>query len=570
MAMRKLYVLALSVSILVTSLLVVQSSHAISSNIVISQIQLGNTASASNEFIEVYNNGATDVEITNWCLDYASATSIQNGSKLTCFLVENNSIHLYLPGHSFAFAISNQLATAMPSLGSDLKFSAKLSDTAGHVRLIDGSGVEVDKVGWGTTAASAEGASPAAVSPVGKVLNRKTITTDVLQDTDVNSDDFEVVPPRTIYLYGSVYEVQDLCSNLAGIQAVLPDGYSVDIAGVCSPPPVDECSNLPDVQTDIPGGFVRGDSNSCVLGLLPLQVTELLPNATGIDDGNEFIEIYNPNDSDISLLYFFLYIGSDYEHFYSFPSGSHIGAGQYLAFSNDDIKFTLVNTTSSVRLSSMDGTLIDETPVYDNPGDGMAWALIDGVWQYTNQPTPGSANLSSLVVSTVSEAATDSSLEPCAANQYRSPDTNRCRLLTTTSSALTLCKDGQYRSEETNRCRSIASDVVTLMPCAEGEERNPDTNRCRSVTAVLGASDLAPCKAGQERNPDTNRCRNVASTIPQVGYAPEQTSQSSNNYIVWWSLAGVGLVAISYGIWEWRQEIIRFGQKLASFLYPNK
>jgi hypothetical protein len=625
--MHKLYVLVLFVSTLVVSLLVVQSSYAISSNVVISQVQLGNAASASNEFIEIYNNSATDVEITNWCLYYASATSTQNGSKLTCFLVDNSSIHLYLPTYSFAFAISSQLATAMPTLGSDQKFSATLSGTAGHVRLIDSGGVEVDKVGWGVTAMSAEGASPTAVPSVGKVLSRKTITANILQDTDVNSNDFEVVPPRTTYLYGSVYEVQDLCSNLAGIQAVLPDGYSVDIAGDCSPLPVDvctnldrlqtvipngyaldadgncqadicqnldglqlvlpdgmeldasggcimhdECSNLPDIQADIPDGYKRGVDNNCMLDLLPLKITEMLPNAIGSDEGNEFIELYNPNDSDVDLSNYVFYVGANDTKFYSFSDGSHIGAGQYMAFSNDDFKFTLINTTSNVRLSSSDGTLIDETPVYDNPKDGMAWALIDGIWQYTNQPTPGSTNLSSFVAMPVVEVLTVSNLEPCATNQYRSPETNRCRLITTVSSAsvLTPCKDGQYRSEETNRCRSIVSDVAALVSCAEGQERNPETNRCRSVTTVLGAVDLAPCKAGQERNPDTNRCRNVVSTIPQAGYAPEQTSQSSNNYIVWWSLAGVGLVAISYGVWEWRQEIARLIYKLGTFLHLIK
>jgi len=114
------------------------------------------------------------------------------------------------------------------------------------------------------------------------------------------------------------------------------------------------------------------------------------------------------------------------------------------------------------------------------------------------------------------------------------------------------------------------SDVIALASCAEGQERNPETNRCRSVTNVLGTSDLTPCKAGQERNPDTNRCRNITSSIPDVGYAPEQSSQPSSNYILWWSLAGVGAVAISYGIWEWRQEIMRLGQRLGLLLHRKK
>ena len=212
-------------------------------------------------------------------------------------------------------------------------------------------------------------------------------------------------------------------------------------------------------------------------------------------------------------------------------------------------------------MSSVDGTLIDETPVYINPNEGMAWALINDVWQYTNQPTPGTVNVVALVEIS-SDLTITSNLVPCAANQYRSPDTNRCRLIATSSSILTPCKDGQYRSEETNRCRSIASDSTFLTPCDEGQERNPATNRCRSISAVLGTSDLAPCKAGQERNPATNRCRNVASAIPTAKYKPEQTNESTNNYIIWWSLAAVLSVAIIYGIWEWRHEIKSLFRKI--------
>lgn len=581
--MHKLYVFVSVLCVFLVSLCVAQSVQAISTSVVISQIQLGNTASASNEIVEVYNNGISDVEVTNWCLYYSSASSVLNGSKLTCFLVENNSIHLFLPGRSFDLAISNQLSAAVPTMGSDLKFSATLSGTAGHVRLIDNSGLEVDKVGWGATAVSAEGLKPVATAPNGKVLSRKTVGVSVLQDTDINIDDFEIVDPRVIYSYGSVYEVQDLCVNIDGIQTKIPDGYSTDTVGNCNPPPVDVCSNLDGLQTVLPDGYFIDESsncksdvcsnidgiqtgipdgykletgnagNSCMLDLLPLEITELLPNPIGSDAGNEFIEVFNPNDSDVNLSNYVLNVGSSATN-YVFPISSIVGAGKYISFSNDDIRFTLVNTTSKVDLMSADGQIIDEAPAYINPNDGMAWALIDGVWQYTDQPTPGGANVAS-TVELITDSLFSSSLEPCAANQYRSLDTNRCRLISTSSSTLAPCKDGQYRSEETNRCRSIASDAAALAPCKAGEERNPDTNRCRSTAAVLGASTLAPCKAGQERNPDTNRCRNVASAMLKADYAPEQTGQSSGNSIMWWSLIAVVAVAIIYGLWEWRQEI---------------
>jgi len=584
--MHKLCVFGLLLSFAFT-LIFIKPVFAASPNLVISQIQLGSAASASNEFIEIYNNTNLVAEVTNWCLYYASASSVQFGSKMACFTPENENIHLYLPGYTFSFAISSQLSISQPSLGSDLKFSATLSGTAGHVRLVNNSGLELDKIGWGSTAVSAEGSKPATVPPNGKVLGRKIISDVMQKDTDINSDDFELVAPKPVYSYGSIYEVQDVCANLDGIQSSIPAGYTVDASNNCILPPIDICPNLDGLQTAVPdqywldesgncqkdtclnidgiqqklpAGMKFGDDGMCLLDLLPLEITELLPNPTGTDDGNEFVEIFNPNQMPVNLSDYKLMVGTNGVK-YELPVGSIINPNQYLVFSNKDITFTLINTTSNARLISSDDQQIDESPAYNNPSDGMAWALIDGLWRFTNQPTPGTANRASLLDAGV-EIATSDNLAPCAANQYRSPETNRCRLLISSVSTLVACKDGQYRSEETNRCRSIVSDVSQQMPCAEGQERNPVTNRCRSISAVLGANSLTPCKAGQERNPLTNRCRNVAGTIPTAGYAPEQANESSNNSILMWSLVSVAAIAICYGIWEWRQEIIGLVKKV--------
>jgi hypothetical protein len=58
--------------------------------------------------------------------------------------------------------------------------------------------------------------------------------------------------------------------------------------------------------------------------------------------------------------------------------------------------------------------------------------------------------------------------------------------------------------------------------------------------------------------------------MPVAEYAPEQTNESSNNYIGWWALAGVGVVAIIYGVWEWRQEVVNLMRKLGSFIHSSK
>jgi Lamin Tail Domain len=620
--MRKRFVVGLLALSFILTGIYVKTGFAISQNIVISQIQIGTATSASHEFIELYNNASTDVEITNWCLHYAPSTSTATGNKLVCFTPENDHLHLFIPAHGYVFAISTLLAAANPTLGSDVKFSATLA-ASGHVRLMDNTGSEVDKVGWGT-AILPEGIAGLAI-PNGKVMSRKVVTATTLQDNDTNSLDFELVSPRTAYVYGQLYEQQDLCYNIDGTQLTMPVGYTVDAANNCLPPPVDVCTNIdglqitlptgyefdssgicqPDAcknisglqlvipdgkeydiagncvdhdmcpniagtQLQVPVGYVVTSLGTCMLSLLPITINELLPNPAGSDTGHEFVELYNPNESLVNLAPYVLKVGVDTPKTYEFPAGSVIEARSYIVLDDDDMPFTLVNTTSQVTLESVDGTVIDESPVYTNSESGMAWALISGAWQYTNMPTPAALNQATVITfdPDVEEAVTG--LKPCAPNQYRSLDTNRCRLLVTIGSTLTPCKDGQYRSETTNRCRSIASDSGTLTPCSDTQYRSTETNRCRLI-ASSDTSSLTPCKPSQERNPDTNRCRNVASTsIPSAAFAVQPVADTGSALIGWWALGGIGIVAISYAVWEWRTEIIKSIRKLGSFFHSTK
>jgi len=77
----------------------------------------------------------------------------------------------------------------------------------------------------------------------------------------------------------------DLCSNIAGKQTVLPAGYYRTTSGKCyaqpkaPAEPIDVCSNLPDVQTAIPQGYYLNEQNECTIN--PLPVDEC-PNIDGL------------------------------------------------------------------------------------------------------------------------------------------------------------------------------------------------------------------------------------------------------------------------------------------------
>jgi hypothetical protein len=110
-----------------------------------------------------------------------------------------------------------------------------------------------------------------------------------------------------------------------------------------------------------------------------------------------------------------------------------------------------------------------------------------------------------------------------------------------------------------------------LKPCADNQFRNPDSGRCKRI-ASSDELALADCGEGRERNPETNRCRNIKTitSIPEAAFAVESVKDTAQAFVGWWALAGIGLLALGYGVWEWRRELgVLFG-KLTAFFHSSK
>lgn len=548
--------------------------------VVISQLATGDAQSSSNEVVELYNNSSIDVDVSNWCLRYATAANSVQGSPKYCVTPADPQTKVYLTSHQYALIVASGFM--VPGGGSpDGRFSGSgMAASGGHILLQNSTGGIVDVLGWGT-ATAAEGL--AAISPTStQSLARKTVGDGVAQDTGDNKADFETRTP--LWHGGGVYEIRtaiDVCGNLAGIQEILPTGYGYDEGGNCEPLASDLCNNLSAIQLEIPSGLQRNDDGSCseppidvcanLDGLqiilptgyarsgdicVPLEsrtlwLDEILPNAGGDDTGREFIELYNPNDSPISLDGYVLYIGKNFEKAYPLSAVAEkptIPAYGYATFSDGDLGVTLLNTSNGIRLVAPAGNVVSET-YYSEPKDDQSWAYIDGIWQYTIVPTPDKVNEPTPQEGSVLAVST---YAPCSAGKYRNPLTNRCRTIEDDVAILVACQEGYYRNPETNRCRKIAL-AAALAPCQVGYTRNPETNRCRKDEADDG---LTPCKVGQERNPETNRCRKVLADVanPLVNPAATQTLPQSNSSLPW--VLGVAAIgAIGYGVFEWRHEI---------------
>lgn len=584
-------------------------------SLVISQVQTRSIAggSAYDEIVEIYNNSSVDADVTDWCVQYGSSGSDKPSKTLACFGDSSQlGVHLILPSHKYLLLAS----TSIENFGSDFVFSGGMSDSDRWVRILDNTGSVIDLVNWGPDESDiAEGGVPSVSPTSNNLIQRLILDEDIYQDTDNNRDDFVSGEQRLVYSYGNLIEITDVCQNIVGIQLSVPEGMVLGEFSNCVDEPVDFCPNLEGfqlvaplgyslfdgdcvvdlcvnvdgIQDAIPEGMVGDEEyncdypdlcpnldgiqivvddgykvvdGECLIDFAPIELSEILPSVDGTDDGNEYIEIYNPTDDDVYLSnYKLLVASSSSEKYYQFPEGDLIDSGDYYALYNIDVKYSLNNTFGRVSIVTADDQLVDSIDDYESPKEDQAWALIDDQWQYTNRPTPNEANLGS--ESIIVQTTTTSQLEPCGIDEYRNPETNRCKKIESTStSTLVPCKEGQYRNPETNRCKNIVSETVSYKPCDEGEERNPETNRCRKIDSTLAV--LAPCDEGEERNPETNRCRRIKATaevLAETDYALEPVATVTDNSWLTLSLVAVATIASAYGIWEWRVEIVKIFQK---------
>jgi hypothetical protein len=570
---------------------------AISASVVISQVQLGAVGASKQEFVQLHNNTAADINIADWCVVYSDYKD-ETRTTLRCFDLPAGVDELRMSPNGDVLIASQTypFPTGLQAPERYVGSSLDMSGARGHIRLLDASGVEVDKVAWDNKS-STPPLSPeslASVAPAaGKSIARSGGIT--LVDTDNNFTDFreQVANPLNtgISEYVKPLPVIDLCQQ-DGIQSTLPEGYGFDEAGNCELLSSDICLNIEKIQTivpeglmvdqgncytdlcgnldglqrEIPTGYVQNMGTCTVLENRALILTELLANGSGTDTGQEYIEIYNPFDEPVPLDGYTFWIGKNFEkHYAVVTEGANvlIEPHAYRYFRDDELGFSLLNTSSSVRLVAPAGNVVSETS-YLNPKDDMSWSLLEGVWNYTNQATPGFENVASLIVDDEVVLGVSSALAPCPSGKYRHPVTNRCRNIEADASALATCDADEYRNPETNRCRKLASLAsATLADCEDGYERNPDTNRCRKIATI--ASALKPCDAGFERNPDTNRCRAVASQATKT--AGLTNAPSTQNTMNWPAVAGISTIAVGYAVYEWRTELMKgFGRLRARFI----
>jgi hypothetical protein len=306
----------------------------------------------------LYNPTASDVSVEGWLLQYKSATSATSESSWG----KRADLHGSVASHGF-YLISQK--AYLPAADADLS-TAGLSGTGGHVRLKDKTGNIIDLVGWGLTANAAETApatAPAAGQSIERLPGRLNDTGGNSTDTDDNSKDF---------VTRATPEPQ---STASALETPGVAGAPTDPAPADEPPADDQTA--PAAPT-----------------YLPIMITEVFPDPAAplTDAADEFIELYNPNDTAVNLQDYTLRAGSNFHDFYNLPTET-ISPGTYLVIYSAESHIALTNTGTTVQLLDPTGVEVSHTASYGAAPTGQSWDLFDGEWKWTLQTTPGADNV---------------------------------------------------------------------------------------------------------------------------------------------------------------------------------
>lgn len=490
-------------------------------DILISKVQIGDSTSTRNEFVELYNQSSHAVSLAGWRLEFL--TEKHNGTDAPTRILKTFTNEVIEPGEYYVTGHSGYLAVPTIDAAFDVNVAAGSLPLNGSIRLKSGSADTVDLVGW-ASAVNYEG-SPATAAPH-RSIDRCIDQLGVMIDTNNNKNDFQV------YDYsGPLLRTSPACPVV----------------------------NDADVYVNFCPGIV---------------ISEIHANTST----NQFVELLNVSTQPTDLTGCMLQTNRSTTSRYVFAE-KILGAGEYVAVYINDTPLTLTKTTAgTVYVLSSDGQHDLDVQQYANLAVDTSWSRFADGWAQTYSVTPGEQNVlqqyqacatgyqRNLDTGRCNKITEASTVADCGEGKYRSEETGRCRQIPA-ESVLAACKLGQYRSEETNRCRNLVT-ASTLKPCRDDQYRSEETNRCRNLATA--ANQLVPCKENQERNPDTNRCRNVAKAVPAAAFAVTPVADSAKVFVGWWALGGIVLFALGYAGWEWRQEVRQFARAVFSFVLRRK
>lgn len=332
-----------------------------SSDVVINEIAwMGTTASANDEWIELYNNTNTEINLDGWGLyEEGGKTLVEPltgiiGAK-TYYLIERTD------DNTVPNIEASQSPTGWGGYG--------LNNNGEHLQFLDNSSNIIDEVdcsgGWFVGIGK----------PEYKTMERINSLASGNEATNWQTSENPGGTPKSQNSTGVRTK-----SDTGQISAETLRNSSEPIVGQTETIPID---NSAETKSPQPKNYPNG-----------IVLNELLPSPEGPDETEEWIEIFNKNNFLVDLSGWKISDSFGKTKEYSLPKNSLIPSQGYLVIKRPESGIVLNNQEEKLVLASPDKQIVDSV-YYKGAVRSQSFARFSDQWSWTKTLTPGSLNIQS-------------------------------------------------------------------------------------------------------------------------------------------------------------------------------
>jgi len=138
--------------------------------LVLSEVTTGGPTGASDEFVEIYNRTAFAIDLTAVGIEYRSSSGASYTRRATA------PAGASIPAHGY-YLFGSEGYSRATTPDAPMAWSTGLAGSAGHVRIVDSTDAELDRLGWGSAVAPEGSAQPTLSDDRAQSYERKAVMT---------------------------------------------------------------------------------------------------------------------------------------------------------------------------------------------------------------------------------------------------------------------------------------------------------------------------------------------------------------------------------------------------------
>jgi len=341
-------------------------SYGFSQDLVINEIMVGSKENAKFEFIELFNNADSPIDLTGYSLKKKTKSGAESN------LVSSSKFLGSIPARGY-FLITHIENTKINNANLFYSGSSYSISADNTVILYDKEEKIIDKVGYGESGDFETLAAPYPEDD--KSIERKILGID----SDNNSEDFVIRNnPTPGNFINSIEENNG------------PNATSTETASSSENIVENNGSAGTNYQTEEKINYNKDD----------ILINEIFPDPVGSDTKTEgieeFIELYNTSNNDIDLFNWIIEYSSGKK--FEFTNSEIIKARSYYVVYRKDSKIILKNTGDTIKLYQPEKKTASQSLKYEKAQEGKSYNLIVDAtnkkkWVWSKDLTPGYQNI---------------------------------------------------------------------------------------------------------------------------------------------------------------------------------